>query len=58
MKEEKEINENKINNIIGGQAINTESPLLNNRSKEEDLGGKIHVNPTDEHIIPPFNEGK
>lgn len=58
MKEEKEINESKMNSIVGGQTNNTETPSLNNRSKEEDLGGKIHINPTDEHIIPPFNEGK
>ena len=54
MTEKKEIKENELENVAGGQTDNNTRPTLGGISSEEELGGKIHVTPTDEHIIPPF----
>ena len=47
MSEKKELVKDELKDVNGGNSYN-----VGTVSPEEELGGKIYVNPTDEHIIP------
>ena len=68
MPDVKELKDKKLENVSGGNLDNIARPAKNDSegldalvgcvSPEEELGGKIHVTPTVEHITPFFNEDK